>query len=64
MQFRDREDSPALTEDEKRAIARLLADPSLADVHEVLRQMLEAGRKGAFEQESLGPPSLSVWPFY
>lgn len=63
MEFRDCEDSPLLTPEEKRQITRLLADPSLQDLTTPLTQMLEAGRKGAFEQESLGPPAWD-WPFY
>lgn len=28
------------------------------------RRVTDSGTKGDFEQESLGPPQLSEWPFY
>jgi hypothetical protein len=63
MDFRDHADSPLLSAEEKRHLTRLLADPLLEDVREPLSRMLAAGRKGTFEQESLGPPGPE-WPFY
>ncbi len=53
MAFRPLAGAPALTEEERRVIARLLVCDSMADVHGELRAMLEAGTKGDFEQESL-----------
>jgi hypothetical protein len=64
MTYRAREDSPDLSDVERSALARLLADPLLEDVHPVLRSLLEAGSKGCFEQESLGWPTQTTWPFY
>ena len=29
-----------------------------------LETMLQSGRKGSFEQESLKPPTKTSWPFY
>ncbi|HYF36629.1 MAG TPA: Wadjet anti-phage system protein JetD domain-containing protein [Prosthecobacter sp.] len=63
MQFRADPASPLLTAKERDQTQRLLADPRLVDVHPSLRQMLEAGRKGRYEQEALGPPA-AIWPFY
>lgn len=54
MAFRPLAGAPALTEEERRVIARLLASDIVADVHAELRAMLEAGTKGDFEQESVG----------
>jgi len=53
MRFRERDDAPGLTEDERKVIARLLETPVLADVRGELEAMLAAGTKGAFEQEEV-----------
>lgn len=63
MEFRDCADSQPLTDKERDQIARLLSDPLLEESRPALRQMLESGRKGRFEQEALGPPGPE-WPFY
>ena len=42
----------------------LLDDPLLADVRPHLEAMLTSGDKGSYEQEALGIPDLSAWPFY
>lgn len=42
-----------LTVDERKTIERLLTMPQMEDVHPELRKILEAGSKGAFEQESV-----------
>ena len=64
MAYRPRADAPNLSAEEKTQLIRLLADSTLSDCHPQLRAMLEAGTKGEFEQESLGPPQLEGWPFY
>jgi hypothetical protein len=51
MEWRDREGSPALNSYDRRVAGKLLADAGMADVHGDLQRMLEAGRKGDFEQE-------------
>jgi hypothetical protein len=51
MDWRDKADSPPLTAYDRRVAMMLLEDPLMADVHGNLRRMLEAGRKGDFEQE-------------
>lgn len=64
MDFRaDCESPPPLTADDLRVIGRLLADPAQRDLHPVLEQILAAGHKGRFEQESLGRPDPE-WPFH
>jgi Uncharacterized protein conserved in bacteria C-term(DUF2220) len=64
MTFRDRDQSAPLTRTEKLTLDRLLADSLMDDCHEMLRALQSTGRRGNFEQESLGPPSLKGWPFY
>ena len=53
MKFRERDDAPRLTEEERKVIARLLECAVLADVRGELEAMLAAGTKGAFEQEEV-----------
>ncbi len=60
MHFRPDPAAAPLTEAERKAIARLLASPVLADVHADLQAMLEHGTKGNFEQESLGQAGLRL----
>lgn len=64
MRWRDQPDSPPLSHLERQTVERLLADPRLADCHPELQALRQAGRRGDFEQESLGPPDLQGWPFY
>lgn len=64
MHHRPREGSETLQPSDLQIIARLLADPSMADCHPALQTMQNSGTKGDFEQESLGRPSLPEWPFY
>lgn len=63
MNFRENEDSPWLTLQETRLIDRLIASPQVADVRNELTAMRSSGRKGRFEQESLGLPTAN-WPFF
>ena len=53
MEFRDDSSAPPLTADERKTLDRLLAMPVMEDVHPLLRQILSAGSKGAFEQENV-----------
>jgi len=64
MAYRPRPDSPTLSTEEKNQLTRLLADPIMSDCRVPLEAMREAGTKGDYEQESLGPPELVGWPFY
>ncbi|MCX6848669.1 MAG: DUF2220 family protein [Verrucomicrobia bacterium] len=64
MRHRPREGSENLQPSDLQIIARLLADPCMADCLASLQAMRDSGTKGDFEQESLGRPSLPEWPFY
>ncbi|MBX7208909.1 MAG: hypothetical protein K1X78_11385 [Verrucomicrobiaceae bacterium] len=64
MRHRSSPNSPVLTRSELRVIEQLVADPAMEDCHAPLRVMFETGRRGDFEQESLGPPSVGGWPFF
>lgn len=64
MHHRPREGSAPLQSSDLQIIDRLLAAPHMSDCHPALQAMRNSGTKGDFEQESLGPPNLTVWPFY
>ena len=64
MAWRPSSSSPPLTQRDHQIIERLLADPCMADCHAPLQSMRDSGTKGNFEQESLGRPTLTEWPFY
>jgi hypothetical protein len=64
MRWRPKPGAAPLSPRDQPILDRLLFDPAMADCHPQLRAMLEAGTKGEFEQESLGPPVLEEWPFY
>jgi hypothetical protein len=64
MDYRPADSAPTLEVDDRRLIKRLLELPIMEAEYFPLRQMLQAGSKGRFEQESLGRPKLRTWPFY
>jgi hypothetical protein len=64
MNWLDEIDSPALSEHDRRILPALMTSPLMADCREDLAAMVKAGRKGCFEQESRGTPSLIGWPFW
>lgn len=64
MNWRPAADAAALTLRERSVLARLLLDSVMEDCRVSLTQMREAGTKGNYEQESLGAPSLSEWPWF
>lgn len=64
MAWRPSPSSAPLTQRDLQFIGRLLSDPHMSDSHAALQAMRNSGTKGDFEQESLGRPSLSMWPFY
>lgn len=64
MAWRPAPTAPTLTQRDRQIIDRLLANPHLTDCHTTLQAMRNAGTKGDFEQESLGRPTLTEWPFY
>lgn len=64
MDWRPEEDSAKLESADRRLIEKLLALPIMSSERPTLAAMLDNGLKGRFEQESLGPPNNSGWPFY
>lgn len=64
MRWRPKSDALPLTQRDHQILIRLLADPQMTDVREVLGAIKTAGNKGDFEQESLSRPVLQKWPFY
>ena len=54
-----------LSDADRRTVERLLGSPWLeSSEKDVLRYQIENDDKGAFEQETLGPPTLSAFPYY
>jgi hypothetical protein len=49
---------------ERRLLERLIKSASMQAERQSLSQMVDAGTKGNFEQESLGQPKHTNWPFY
>lgn len=64
MNWQDDENSKPLSERDNQLLASLLETPSMADCAVDLLEMKKAGRRGIFEQEAKGPPSLKCWPFW
>ncbi|MGO8674255.1 MAG: Wadjet anti-phage system protein JetD domain-containing protein [Limisphaerales bacterium] len=64
MGWRPLASSPSLDAVDERLLRKLLASPAMQAEREVLSAILNAGKKGNLEQESLGQPSLANWPFY
>lgn len=64
MHWRPSAHATPLTQRDHQILGRLLADPHMADCHAELQAMQTSGTKGDFEQESLGTPNLTAWPFY
>lgn len=56
-------DAP-LTEYDLGLLPRLLDDPNLSDVNAEIAAISTSGRKGDYEQETLGTPDLDRWPFF
>ena len=53
MTFRSIPNALALTDRDRKKLARLLTEPSLADLYPQLERMSIAGTKGDFEQETI-----------
>jgi hypothetical protein len=64
MEWEDEPASPVLSEHDCRLLPALLESTSLADCRVHLERMKTAGRKGRFEQERYGMPTLMGWPFF
>jgi hypothetical protein len=63
MEYREEESSAPFTEREFSVLQRLMAEPAMDPERPALEAALRAGKKGAFEQESLGRPSIPSFPF-
>lgn len=64
MQWRPATLRQPLTPHDLTLLPKLLASPLLADVKEEIGAMVQNDDRGAYEQESLGPPHRDGWPFF
>ena len=64
MDYRPDPSSAELPAAEIRQLKNLAGAELLAPERPHLERMLREKRKGRFEQESLGRPTLGEWPFY
>jgi Uncharacterized protein conserved in bacteria C-term(DUF2220) len=64
MSFRSGPFQTPLTKDDKSLLQRMLQSAVMQPERGHLSAMLFANLKGQFEQESLGRPELTSWPFY
>jgi len=64
MIWQDWENSSPLSEHDRKLLPSLLANAQMHDCLPSLRAIVRASRKGRFEQESIGAPSLKEWPFW
>jgi hypothetical protein len=64
MQYRSKFLLSPYTEYDRMVMSKLLVSPLLEDCAFVLNMMQNAGSRGDFEQETLGPPTSNGWPFF
>jgi len=64
MQYRVASAPSRFTEYDLMVLPKLLASPLMEDCRASLLLLKNAGTSGDFEQESLGPPTMSSWPFF
>jgi len=64
MAYRPSSVMQPLSSHDHRMLRRLLGASALSDLHPVLLEILRAESLGHWEQEGLGRPTLSQWPFY
>jgi hypothetical protein len=64
MKWRSAASVEHLKPSERRLLLALIEFTSTQTEQESLRQILNEGTKGSFEQESLGTPKFPKWPFY
>lgn len=64
MCFRQSDSAPALTEEQRNKLQRLISSPTMIAEREQMGQILAASSVGLFEQEQLGKPRFPHWPFY
>jgi hypothetical protein len=64
MQWRSAAFGEHLTPSERRLLQALMESVTMQTEQDCLRQILNEGNKGGYEQESLGTPKFQKWPFY
>jgi hypothetical protein len=64
MNWRSCADGEPLKPAERQLLQTLIDSASMQTERQSLYQILEAGNKGTYEQESLGKPKRKNWPFY
>lgn len=65
MQYRPATEPVPLTDADLALLERLLTGSDWADSERAtLQAMKTSGDKGRFEQEQLGPPRLTFWPYF
>ncbi len=64
MKYRAAHNQQSLSAFDKSLLPKLLVSPYLSDVYEEIRPMIECQSKGNFEQETIGAPTVSGWPFF
>ena len=64
MNWSDKEDSGPLSEHDRRILPYLKKSPLMEDCLPYLATMERLNRKGDYEQEALGMPQLTHWPFW
>lgn len=64
MDWRNLASSDPLSERDRRLLPALKESPLMEDCRPMFLQMEAAGRKGNFEQETRGGPTLTSWPFW
>jgi len=61
---RSKKNSALLSEHDRRILPALKKSPVMADCLPCLFAMENSARKGGFEQEAQGAPTLKRWPFW
>jgi len=64
MQWRSAGFGEHLKPSERRLLQALMESVTMQTEQDCLRQILNEGNKGGYEQESLGTPKFQKWPFY
>jgi len=64
MQWRPAGFGEHLKPSERRLLQALMESVTMQTEQDCLRQILNEGNKGGYEQESLGTPKFQKWPFY
>jgi hypothetical protein len=64
MQWRSAGFGEHLKPSDRRLLQALMESVTMQTEQDCLRQILNEGNKGSYEQESLGAPKFPKWPFY